>query len=185
MTRPPRCGSSLKWCSWTPPPRSSPAAVRNGGASRAFSCSACSSVLSPIRSSAAGSGAADGWRRWDRTGAWATAPATTPVPAWCISREARWRSSRRYLLGPRLGKWDKNGKLVNPITPHNIPMVHAGFIHPGVRLVRVQSRQFSGGQRQSHRHRCDQHDARGHERDDVRRLCTCGGSARPRNPIRR
>jgi Amt family ammonium transporter len=30
------------------------------------------------------------------------------------------------LLGKRLGKWDKNGKLVNPISPHNIPMVQLG-----------------------------------------------------------
>ncbi|HEX4123104.1 MAG TPA: ammonium transporter [Tepidisphaeraceae bacterium] len=31
-----------------------------------------------------------------------------------------------WMLGPRLGKWDKNGKLVNPVTPHNIPMVMLG-----------------------------------------------------------
>jgi Amt family ammonium transporter len=30
------------------------------------------------------------------------------------------------LLGPRLGKYDKNGKIVNPITPHNVPMVQLG-----------------------------------------------------------
>ncbi|HTW93224.1 MAG TPA: hypothetical protein VMD30_00420, partial [Tepidisphaeraceae bacterium] len=30
------------------------------------------------------------------------------------------------LLGPRLGKYDKNGKIVNPITPHNVPMVMLG-----------------------------------------------------------
>jgi Amt family ammonium transporter len=30
------------------------------------------------------------------------------------------------LLGPRLGKYDKNGKIVNPITPHNLPMVMLG-----------------------------------------------------------
>ncbi|HWB54080.1 MAG TPA: hypothetical protein VG722_07800, partial [Tepidisphaeraceae bacterium] len=30
------------------------------------------------------------------------------------------------LLGPRLGKYDKNGKLVNPISAHNVPMVMLG-----------------------------------------------------------
>jgi Amt family ammonium transporter len=30
------------------------------------------------------------------------------------------------ILGPRLGKYDKNGKIVNPITPHNVPMVMLG-----------------------------------------------------------
>ena len=31
-----------------------------------------------------------------------------------------------YLIKPRLGKYDKNGKLVHPITPHSIPMVMLG-----------------------------------------------------------
>ncbi|HVT90936.1 MAG TPA: ammonium transporter [Tepidisphaeraceae bacterium] len=31
-----------------------------------------------------------------------------------------------YLIGPRLGKYDKNGKLVNAIAPHHIPMVQLG-----------------------------------------------------------
>jgi len=31
-----------------------------------------------------------------------------------------------WLLGPRYGKYDKNGKIVHPITPHNIPMVMLG-----------------------------------------------------------
>jgi Amt family ammonium transporter len=31
-----------------------------------------------------------------------------------------------YLIGPRLGKYDKNGKIVNPIVPHDIPMVQLG-----------------------------------------------------------
>jgi ammonium transporter, Amt family len=31
-----------------------------------------------------------------------------------------------FLLGPRIGKWDKNGKLVNPISAHNVPMVMLG-----------------------------------------------------------
>jgi Amt family ammonium transporter len=31
-----------------------------------------------------------------------------------------------YLIGPRLGKYDKNGKVVNPITAHNVPMVLLG-----------------------------------------------------------
>jgi len=31
-----------------------------------------------------------------------------------------------WLLGPRLGKYDKNGKIVHPITPHSIPMVMLG-----------------------------------------------------------
>ena len=30
------------------------------------------------------------------------------------------------LIGPRLGKYDKNGKLVNPISAHNMPMVMLG-----------------------------------------------------------
>jgi Amt family ammonium transporter len=31
-----------------------------------------------------------------------------------------------WLIGPRHGKYDKTGKLVNPILPHNIPMVMLG-----------------------------------------------------------
>jgi Amt family ammonium transporter len=31
-----------------------------------------------------------------------------------------------FLIGPRLGKYDKKGKLVNPIAAHNIPMVMLG-----------------------------------------------------------
>jgi ammonium transporter, Amt family len=31
-----------------------------------------------------------------------------------------------WLIGPRHGKYDKNGKLVHPILPHNIPMVMLG-----------------------------------------------------------
>jgi Amt family ammonium transporter len=31
-----------------------------------------------------------------------------------------------FLIGPRLGKYDRNGKLVNPIVPHHIPMVMLG-----------------------------------------------------------
>jgi Amt family ammonium transporter len=31
-----------------------------------------------------------------------------------------------WLIGPRYGKYDKNGKLVHPILPHNIPMVMLG-----------------------------------------------------------
>jgi Amt family ammonium transporter len=31
-----------------------------------------------------------------------------------------------WLLGPRYGKYDKDGKLVHPITPHSIPMVMLG-----------------------------------------------------------
>src|SRR3954452_20788428 len=30
------------------------------------------------------------------------------------------------LIGPRLGKYDKNGKIVGPIAPHHIPMVQLG-----------------------------------------------------------
>ncbi|MDB6018952.1 MAG: amt [Pedosphaera sp.] len=31
-----------------------------------------------------------------------------------------------WLIGPRLGKYDKSGKLVHPITPHSIPLVMLG-----------------------------------------------------------
>src|SRR2546430_8336882 len=31
-----------------------------------------------------------------------------------------------FLIGPRLGKYNKQGKLVNPIVPHDIPMVQLG-----------------------------------------------------------
>jgi Amt family ammonium transporter len=31
-----------------------------------------------------------------------------------------------WLIGPRLGKYDANGKLVNPIVPHSIPMTMLG-----------------------------------------------------------
>ncbi len=31
-----------------------------------------------------------------------------------------------YLIGPRLGKYDKSGKVVNPISAHNVPMVLLG-----------------------------------------------------------
>src|ERR1700759_5543273 len=31
-----------------------------------------------------------------------------------------------WLIGPRYGKYDKNGKIVHPITPHSIPLVMLG-----------------------------------------------------------
>src|SRR5258708_35592118 len=31
-----------------------------------------------------------------------------------------------WLLGPRLGKYDSNGKIVHPVMPHSIPMVMLG-----------------------------------------------------------
>ena len=57
---------------------------------------------------------------------WATGHAITPDRGSCTSRAGHWRSSRHYLLGPRLGKYDKNGRLVNPIAAHNMPMVMLG-----------------------------------------------------------
>ena len=65
-----------------------------------------------------------------------------------------------WLIGPRHGKYDKNGKIVHPIMPHNIPYGHARHIHPGLRLVWIQSRLHAGGHGPAHRGRGGQHHAR-------------------------
>ena len=43
------------------------------------------------------------------------------------------------VLGPRIGKYNKDGT-PNAIPGHNIPMVIARHLHPGLRLVRLQPR---------------------------------------------
>ena len=130
---------------------------------------------SSTRSSAAGCGAAAGWRSSATARASATARSTTPAPASSTCRAARWRSSPRILIGPRIGKYDKDGKVnADPAAPH--PDGAARHVHPRLRLVRLQRRQLAGGHRRPHRHRRDQHHARRHVGDRQRRSSTCGWS---------
>ena len=65
-----------------------------------------------------------------------------------------------WLIGPRHGKYDANGKLVNPIVPAQHPDVYAGHLHPRLRLVWVQSRLVLGWHGFAYRRCRGQHDAR-------------------------
>ena len=88
-----------------------------------------------------------------------------------------------WLIGPRYGKYDANGKLVNPIVPHNIPYGDARHLHPGLRLVRVQSRLQPGRHGPAHRGGRRQHHAGLRHRRPGRDALDVVGS-RPRSPIR-
>ena len=49
----------------------------------------------------------------------ATAPSTSPARASCTCRAAHWRSSPRASIGPRIGKYDKDGKVnADPAARH-------------------------------------------------------------------
>ena len=51
-----------------------------------------------------------------------------------------------------------------PIPGHHVPMVVAGHVHPGLRLVRLQSGLDAGRHRSAHQRRGRQHDAGRHRR---------------------
>jgi hypothetical protein len=59
------------------------------------------------------------------------------------------------VLGPRLGKYTKDGK-IKPIMGHNIPLAALGRVHPVAGMVRVQPRIHHHGGHQ-HRHDLRQH----------------------------
>ncbi len=63
------------------------------------------------------------------------------------------------MLGPRLGKFNKDGT-PNAMPGHHIPMAVVGLLHPRVRLVRVQRRLHPGGIGPADRRGRRQHDAR-------------------------
>ena len=70
-----------------------------------------------------------------------------------------------WLIGPRHGKYDKNGKIVHPITAAQHSVRHAGHVHSGVRLVRIQSRLNPRRHGPAHRRGRGQHHAGlGHRR---------------------
>jgi ammonia channel protein AmtB len=74
------------------------------------------------------------------------------------------------VLGPRIGKFNRDGTPNTPPHPHG----HAWVLHPAVRLVRVQRRLDAGRHRRAvrgggrqHRHRRGVRRRRGHVRDDA------------------
>ena len=69
-----------------------------------------------------------------------------------------------YLIGPRIGKYDKDGK-AKPILAAPHPDGAARHVHPRVRLVRLQRRQLARRHRRPHRHRRGQHHDRRHVGD--------------------
>ena len=136
----PRASSacSSTWSpSWTPSPRSRRGRWPSVGSGTASSAGACSAAPSTTRSSGRGPGAAAGWPRPGTR--WASAPATStsPAPASSTPSAVRPPSPVRIVLGPRLGKFNKDGS-PNTLPGHHIPMAHAGDVHPPVRLVRLQ-----------------------------------------------
>ena len=89
-----------------------------------------------------------------------------------------------WLIGPRHGKYDKNGKIVHPIMPHNIPMAMLGTFILAFGWFGFNPGSTPGRHRPAHRRRRDQHDAGLGDRRAGRHACGCGGSA-PRSPTRR
>ncbi len=80
------------------------------------------------------------------------------------------------VIGPRIGKYRRRQAACR-FPAHNIPMVVARHVHPGVRLVRLQSRLDPVRHRSAHQRRRGQHDAgQRHRRlgDDVLPVMTKG-----------
>ena len=79
--------------------------------------------LSALR--ATGRGAAAGWRTSARITASVKAMRTSPVPAWCTRSAAsrRWRC--RMIIGPRIGKFTREGK-PNAMPGHDMVIVLTG-----------------------------------------------------------
>ena len=82
----------------------------------------------------------------------ASATSTSPAPAWCTPSVASPAWPGRIVLGPRIGKFDKDGTAnALPGPPH--PDGHARHVHPAVRLVRLQRRLDLRGHRRPLRRR--------------------------------
>ncbi len=71
-----------------------------------------------------------------------------------------------WLIGPRIGKYGKDGK-VNAIAPHHIPMVQVGTFILAFGWFGFNAGSSLAGSRRPHRHRRRQHDDRGHVRHHV------------------
>ena len=65
-----------------------------------------------------------------------------------------------WLIGPRFGKYDKDGKIVHPIMPHNIPMVMLGTFILAFGWFGFNPGSTPRRHRPAHRRRRRQHDAR-------------------------
>ena len=88
------------------------------------------------------------------------------------------------IIGPRIGKYNRDGK-PNAIPGTTSCIVLTRLLHPGVRLVRVQSRLHAGRLRQrqpAHQLGRRQHDAGRHGRLASARCSTCGCATASRTP---
>ena len=89
----------------------------------------------------------------------ASATSTSPGPASCTPSVAWPRLAGALVLGPRIGKFNKDGSAnthAGPPHPDGVP----GLLHPAVRLVRLQRRLDVRGDRHPVRHGRGQHRAR-------------------------
>ena len=116
MSTKPSPGSS-RWSSPRLPRRSSPALWPNAPRSPHISPTVSLSAPSFIPSAAIGYGVAVGWHRW--------ASMTLPVPASSIWSVVSSRFTGAYLVGPRIGKFNKDGT-ANEFKPTNVPFIVLG-----------------------------------------------------------
>ena len=155
--------SSSRWSSWTPRSRSRPAPWPSAGSGRRSSSTGSSCRWSSTRSSATGSGAAAGSPTSARTSASATATSTSPARRSCTWSAASPRSPGAIVIGPRLGKFDKNGKPV-AIPGHHIPMALVGTLILAFGWFGFNPGSTLAGDRPAHHRRRHEHDARRHRR---------------------
>ena len=85
----------------------------------------CSWARSPIRCSPTGRGAAAGWPSSAPTSDWATAMPTSPDRAWCTRSAASPRLALAMIIGPRIGKYNRDGSS-NAMPGHDIVIVLTG-----------------------------------------------------------
>ena len=93
----------------------------------------------------------------------ASATSTSPVPASCTRSAASPALAGAIVLGPRIGKYDKDGS-ANAIAGPPHPDGDARHVHPAVRLVRLQRRIDVRGHRRAVRGRRGEHRDRGRVR---------------------
>ena len=111
-----------------------------------------------------------------RTSAWATATADFAGSGVVHAVGGLTALALAIIIGPRIGKYTRDGK-PNAIPATTSCIVLTGLLHPGLRLVRLQSRLDAGRFRQrqpAHRLGRGQHHAGRHGRVASAPCSTCG-----------
>ena len=85
----------------------------------------CSWARLLIRCSRTGPGAADGFRSWAPTTDWAPATPTLPAPAWCMRSGGITALALSMIIGPRIGKYNRDGSS-NAMPGHDMVIVLTG-----------------------------------------------------------